>query len=168
LRCRIRRLPPPAPAPPKPSMVVPWEPLPPTAKDRFNAALAALEQKIKARPDSRDWCYRCWFDKLRNGADDHVIEWHRICPAQTGAIGAAYAVGACNVADGSPVDQAALEHAIHATSDVEKPNAGLSSSRSCDRTLSLRTSQPPKRSTWRISAQIGQQQKNPGSVYSCP
>lgn len=108
--------------PPPKKDVMPWEPLPPDAKDRFNKALDVLEQKVNAGQDARNWRYQCWIKKLRAGADDRVIEWHKICPAKTGAIGAAYIVGPCNLADGTPVDQERLEKAIHAVSDVEKAN----------------------------------------------
>jgi hypothetical protein len=113
------------PVPPPRSVVVPWEPLPDDAKDRFNKALDALEQKVKANRDGRNWRYLCWIGKRRGGADDRVIEWHKICPAKSGAIGAAYIVGPCNLTDGTPVDQILLENAIKSVSDVERANERL-------------------------------------------
>jgi hypothetical protein len=111
--------------PPPRSVVVPWEPLPDDAKDRFNKALDALEHKVNASSDKRSWRYLCWIRALRAGADDRVIEWSKICPAKTGALGAAYIVGPCNLADGTPVDQILLEKSIKSVSDVEKANTGL-------------------------------------------
>lgn len=108
--------------PPTKSTVVPWEPLPPDAKDRFSKALDVLEQKVNAGQDARNWRYQCWIKKLRAGADDRVIQWYKIYPAKTGAIGAAYIVGPRNMADGTPVDQEQLERLIRSVSDVPRAN----------------------------------------------
>jgi hypothetical protein len=64
-------------------------PLPANAEQRFRVALTALELKAQASTDARAWRYRCWLSKLKAGADDRVIKWHRICPGTSAAIGAA-------------------------------------------------------------------------------
>jgi hypothetical protein len=115
---------PPVP-PPQATAVWPTQPLPPDANERFRVALRALRDKISASGDARAWRYNCWLSKLEAGADDRVIEWHRICPRTTGAIGAAYIVGPCDLSAGSGVDQAALEAAVKSVQDVEPANQGL-------------------------------------------
>jgi hypothetical protein len=88
-------------------------------------AVAELQRQIAAANDARAWRYQCWLDKLAAGGDDRVIEWHKICPATSGAMGAAYLVGACDLAAGMPVDQKELQDAIHAVADVEPANERL-------------------------------------------
>jgi hypothetical protein len=114
------------PAPPKPPAWVDIAaPLPADAKKRFRAALKALELEAQASTDARAWRYRCWLAKLRAGADDRVIKWHRICPRTSGAIGAALIVGPCDITAGPAVDQADLEAAIASVDDVETANRRL-------------------------------------------
>jgi hypothetical protein len=117
----------PAPAPPAaaPKVVWPSEPLPPADKARFQVALDSLRKMVASSNDPRSWRYNCWLSKLTAGADDRVIEWHRICPTTSGAIGAAYVVGPCDITAGSSVDQAALEAAIKSIPDVEPANQRL-------------------------------------------
>ncbi len=115
-----------APAPPsRPSFVSPHEPLPPGEYGRLDAAVRSLRQKIDASNDPRAWRYRCWLTKLAAGADDRVIPWYRICPRTSGAIGAAYLVGPCDITAGSAVDQTELERAIRSVPDVEPANRRL-------------------------------------------
>ena len=111
------------PAPP--AFVNEAEPLPANATGRFSVALAELERQIAASTDPRTWRYRCWLGKLKAGGDDRVITWHRICPRTSGALGAAYVVGPCDITAGSAVDQTQLEAAIHAIADVEPANRRL-------------------------------------------
>jgi hypothetical protein len=114
------------PAPPVPTAFVSeTEPLPANAAGRFTVALAELERQIAASGDPRTWRYLCWLAKLKAGGDDRVITWHRICPRTSGAVGAAYVVGPCDITAGSAVDQAQLEGAIHAIADVEPANQRL-------------------------------------------
>jgi hypothetical protein len=117
--------PPATPAPPAVTFVNEFEPLPANATGRFSAALAELERQIAASGDSRTWRYLCWLAKLKAGGDDRVIQWHRICPRISGALGAAYIVGPCDITAGSAVDQTELEAAIHAIADVEPANERL-------------------------------------------
>ncbi len=114
--------PPPAP---RPRFVSPYEPLPPSEQGRLDTAVRSLTQKIDASGDPRAWRYRCWLAKLAAGADDRVIPWARICPRTSGAIGAAYLVGPCDITAGSAVDQTELERAIRAVPDVEPANRRL-------------------------------------------
>jgi hypothetical protein len=93
--------------------------------DRWRQASAALRRDIAAASDPRTWRYTCWLDKLDAGADDQLIQWHHICPAQTGALGAAYIVGPCDIGAGRPVDQAQLQAAIRSVADVEPANRNL-------------------------------------------
>jgi len=97
---------------PTKSTAVPWEPLPLDAKDRFNKALDALEQKVNGVQDPQNWRYKCWIKKLRAGADDRVIQWSRIYPLTSGPIGGAFVIGRHNMGDGTPVDQRQLEALI--------------------------------------------------------
>jgi hypothetical protein len=114
------------PQPPKPpAWVDTAAPLPADAEQRFRAALRALELKAQASTDARAWRYRCWLSKLKDGADDRVIKWHRICPRTSGAIGAALIVGPCDITAGSAVDQAELQAAISSVQDVEAANRRL-------------------------------------------
>lgn len=115
----------PAPPPAAPTVVSPREPLPPADKARFQAALDSLRQLVAASNDARVWRYNCWLSKLAAGADDRVIEWNRICPSTSGAIGAAYVVGPCDIGAGMSVDQAALQAAIKSIPDVEPANQRL-------------------------------------------
>jgi hypothetical protein len=112
----------PAPAPPA---TWPSRPLPPSAEGRFRVALRALQQKIAASNDPRAARYRCWLAKLEAGADDRVIQWHSICPRTSGAIGAAWVVGPCDITAGGAVNQAQLQAAIKSVGDVERANEQL-------------------------------------------
>jgi hypothetical protein len=115
-----------SPAPPKPpAWVDTAAPLPADAENRFRAALKALELKAQASTDARAWRYRCWLSKLRAGADDRVIKWHRICPRTSAAIGAALIVGPCDIGAGRAVDQLELEAAMTSVDDVEAANRRL-------------------------------------------
>lgn len=110
---------------PDPGPVSPREPLPASAAARFRVALEALDVKVRSSTDDRKSRYLCWFDKLRAAGDDRVIPWHRICPATSGATGAALIVGPCDMTAGMPVDQAALEASVSAVGDVETANEDL-------------------------------------------
>jgi hypothetical protein len=115
-----------SPVPPTPpAWVDTAAPLAADAEKRFHAALKALELKAQASTDARAWRYRCWLAKLKAGADDRVIKWHRICPRTSGAIGAALIVGPCDITAGPAVDQAELEAAITSVDDVEAANLRL-------------------------------------------
>jgi len=111
-----------APAP-KPDPVSVWHtrPLPASESARFDAALRHLEELVNKSSDARKWRYQCWFEKLKAapGADDRVIEWSRICPAKTGALGAAYIVGACDITWGTPVSQDDIYQNIKSIADVD-------------------------------------------------
>jgi hypothetical protein len=118
--------PPPAPAPkPAPPLVWGTRPLPPSESGRFDKALEHLEELVNKSTDARKWRYQCWFDKLKAGADDRVIEWSRICPAKTGAIGAAYIVGGCDITWGTPVSQDEIYKNIRSIPDVDAKGAGI-------------------------------------------
>jgi outer membrane protein OmpA-like peptidoglycan-associated protein len=119
-----------APAPtPKPTPVFVWPPfpLPPSEIERFNSALAKLEAKVKADNDPRKWRYECWFEKLKKSdADDRVIRWSKICPATSGAIGAAALVGSCDISVGGfPVKQDDIEKRIRSIPDVDTEGVKL-------------------------------------------
>ena len=190
--------------PPKPDPVFVWstEPLPASESPRFDAALKHLEGLVSKSSDARKWRYECWFDKLKMpDADDRVIEWSRICPAQTGAIGAAYIVGPCDITQGTPVDQNVIYKNIRSIPDVDAkgPEIGIITFLKSDFVVSeemtsmqlenLRATHDrvvtaiDKLDKWAdnpmggssamakeyvsIKDWIGQQQRNPKSVYSC-
>jgi hypothetical protein len=100
-------------------------PLPSSESARFDAALRHLEQLVGNSTDARKWRYQCWFDKLKAGGDDRVIEWSRICPAKTGAIGAAYIVGGCDITWGTPVSQDEIYKNIKSIADVDANGAEI-------------------------------------------
>jgi Putative peptidoglycan binding domain len=110
---------------PGPAMVRRTDPLPASAQSRYRAAVNALRREIDASGDPRARRYLCWLSKLDAGADDRVIPWHRICPRTTGAMGAAYAVGGCDITAGPAVDQAELQSAIRSVADVESAHRRL-------------------------------------------
>jgi hypothetical protein len=65
-------------------------------------------------------------DKLKqSNVDDRVVRWAGICPATSGAIGAAYVVGPCDLTSGRPVPQAEIESRIRSVSDVESVGPAL-------------------------------------------
>ncbi len=120
----------PAPAPrasdpapePKPAPVLVWgtNPLPASESGRFDAALRHLEDLVGKSNDDRKWRYQCWFNKLKTpDVDDRVIEWSKICPAKTGALGAAYVVGPCDLTQGTPVSQDDIFNNIKSIPDVD-------------------------------------------------
>jgi hypothetical protein len=114
--------PPTAPPPPTPGpQVLVWgtRPLPASENGRFTSALKKLQQKVAASGDPRTWRYVCWFAKLLSGADDRLIRWSSICPETSGAIGAAYIVGACDITLGRAVKQEHIEKGIKSISDVD-------------------------------------------------
>jgi hypothetical protein len=117
----------PAPAvAPSPPLVWYTGPLPPSETKRFNAAWLTLDALVKKSSDPGAWRYRCWLDKLQKPAtDDRVITWAKICPATSGAIGAAYVVGPCDLTAGTPVSQASIEKSIRATGDVDTAGQAL-------------------------------------------
>ena len=131
----LAKIPPPAPPPPapapKPAPPLVWGtmPLPPSESGRFDAALKHLEELVNKSTDKstidRKWRYQCWFDKLKAGADDRVIEWSRICPAKYGATGAAYIVGACDITWGTPVSQDEIYKNIRTIPDVDAKGAEI-------------------------------------------
>jgi hypothetical protein len=111
--------PPPAPAP-TPVLVWGTRPLPASESGRFDAALRHLEDLVNKSTDDRKWRYQCWIQKLKMpNVDDRVITWSRICPAKTGALGAAYIVGPCDITMGTPVSQDDLYNNIKSIADVE-------------------------------------------------
>jgi hypothetical protein len=102
------------------------QPLPPSEFHRFEQAVNDLEQKVAVTPDVRKRRHLCWLQKLkRPDVDDRVIGWSKICPKTSGAIGAARVVGPCDLTQGMPVDQAALERSIRSVGDVERANDSL-------------------------------------------
>ena len=126
----LAAIPPPAPpaAPaPKPAPPLVWGtmPLPTSEAPRFDAALSTLEDLVNKSNDPRKWRYQCWFNKLKAGADDRVVEWGRICPAKYGAIGAAYIVGPCDLTWGTPVSQDVIHKNIRTVADVEANGAAI-------------------------------------------
>jgi hypothetical protein len=112
----------PPPPPPKPAPAFVWgtHPLPPSESSRFDNALRHIEDLVNKSTDDRKWRYQCWIDKLKTSTvDDRVIEWSRICPKTTGALGAAYIVGACDITLGTPVSQVDLYNNIKSIADVD-------------------------------------------------
>ena len=101
------------------------DPLPASESGRFDKALKHLEELVNTSSDPRKWRYQCWFDKLKAGADDRVIEWSRICPAKYGATGAAYIVGACDITWGTPVSQDEIYKNIRSIPDVDAKGAEI-------------------------------------------
>lgn len=102
------------------------EPLPASEYPRFEKAIKDLEARAKATQDSRRRRYLCWINKLKNpGTDDRIIGWSKICPKTSGAVGAAFVVGPCDITQGMPVDQAELERRIRSIADVETANKSM-------------------------------------------
>jgi hypothetical protein len=107
-------------ASPSPAFVWPTHPLPPSETGRFVSALTKLEARVVGGNDPRTWRYLCWIEMLKNSkTDDRVIRWSRICPATTGALGAAWTVGPCDITMGMPVKQEEIEKAIRTAGDVD-------------------------------------------------
>jgi len=101
-------------------------PLPASEFQRFEKAVQDLEQKILASPDPRRRRFLCWIQKLKNpDVDDRIIGWSKICPKTSAAVGAAFVIGPCDITQGMPVDQAALERSIRSVDDVEPANQSL-------------------------------------------
>lgn len=98
-------------------------PLPPSEQQRFDKALFQLRIKVQANtsisaPTRRT--LECWFEKLQKpGVDDRIIQWSRICPSTSGAIGAAAIVGPCDYSIGMRPSQEEIENAFASASDVE-------------------------------------------------
>jgi hypothetical protein len=112
-------------APPTLPLIWPTSALPRSESGRFNTALAKLEQLVKASNDPRKWRYECWFEKLKKSdVDDRVIRWGHICPATSGAIGAAWVVGECPRINVRP-SQDAIEKAIRSIPDVDAKGDAL-------------------------------------------
>jgi hypothetical protein len=102
------------------------EPLPSSEFHRFDKAIKDLETKVSTTTDPRRWRYQCWIGKLKKpDTDDRIITWGRICPKTSGAIGAAWVVGPCDLTQGTPVDQATLQRSIRTVGDVEAANKAL-------------------------------------------
>jgi hypothetical protein len=123
----LKAFPPPAQLMPQPVTTRVWftEPLPPSEFHRFEKAIKDLEIKALTTQDPRRWRYLCWIDKLkRPDVDDRIIRWSSICP-KLGAIGAAFVVGPCDLTQGTPVDQTALQRSIRSVSDVDIANKSL-------------------------------------------
>lgn len=125
LRGRFPSAQPPPPPSSTPALIDPFGPLPPDAQGRFDAAAESLRAKIAASSDPRAWRYRCWLAKLASGADDRLVPWFRICPRTSGAVGAAFVVGPCDITAGSAVDQAELQAAVRSVADVEAASQRL-------------------------------------------
>ncbi len=107
-------------------LVWPTSPFPPAEASRFINALSKLETRVKSTPDPRNSRYQCWFPKLRNSSvDDRVIRWSKICPATTGALGAAFVVGPCDISMGFPVAQQKIENSIRSVADVDSVGQSL-------------------------------------------
>jgi hypothetical protein len=115
------------PASPKPPLVWWTSPLPPSESGRFDTALRKLEDEVKASNDPRKWRYNCWFEKLKkNDVDDRVVQWSRICPYKTGALGAAFLVGPCDLTTGpSPIPQEQIVKGIGSVGDVDAKGRSL-------------------------------------------
>lgn len=125
LRRRIPAAPAPQSAKPSAPFVWPTIPLPPSETSRFVRALTKLEAIVNASSDARKWRYQCWIDKLKKaGTDDRVVRWAHICPVKSGAIGAAYLVGPCDISI-TPVDQDRIEKSIQSVPDVDKVGGSL-------------------------------------------
>lgn len=117
---------PPSRVPHKPKSVWKTRPLPDSEFYRFEKALENLKSELSKIKDPRMQRYLCWFDKLKKrDTDDRIIGWSKICPSTSGAIGAAFVVGACDITQGTPVNQEKLEKAIRSASDVETANQSL-------------------------------------------
>ena len=102
------------------------EPLPPSEFHRFEKAIKALELKVLSSQDPRRSRYLCWINKLKRPAvDDRIIEWNKICPQTSGAVGAAFVVGPCDITQGTPVNQSDLEQSIRSVKDVATANRSL-------------------------------------------
>jgi hypothetical protein len=111
---------------PSPPLVWFTAPLPPSETKRFDAAWLTLDALVQKSTDPAAWRYRCWLDKLKKSdTDDRVITWAKICPATSGAVGAAYVVGACDITRGMPVNQATIEKSIRSTADVDTAGQAL-------------------------------------------
>lgn len=120
--------PPPVAADPEPPPALVWgtRPLPASESPRFHAALRHLETLVAKTTDARKWRYQCWIGKLKEpGVDDRVIEWGRVCPAKTGATGAAYVVGPCDLTWGTPVSQDDIFQNIKTIADVDANGADI-------------------------------------------
>src|SRR5262245_55666291 len=107
---------PPTPVAPPPvqQKVLVWgtRPLPASENARFFSAFQKLQKLVSASGDPRSWRYWCWFNKLLMGGDDRLVRWSTICPRKSGAIGAAYVVGPCDLTLGSPVRQEDIQNGI--------------------------------------------------------
>jgi hypothetical protein len=57
--------------------------------------------------------------------DDRVVRWGQICPITTGAIGAAYMVGPCDLMMGTPVKQQDIQTTIRSIADVDTKGPAL-------------------------------------------
>jgi Putative peptidoglycan binding domain len=109
-----------------PVSVWPTHPLPPSESARFVTALANLENKVAASDDPRKWRYQCWFEKLKTSdVDDRVIQWGAICPSTSGAIGAAFVVGPCDIERSMGPTQEEIEKAIRSVEDVDAVGQSL-------------------------------------------
>jgi len=108
------------------AVVWPTEPLPPSETPQFDTALRGLEGLVAGTTDARKWRYDCWIGKLkRPDVDDRVVEWARICPSTSGAIGAAFVVGPCDLRIGMRPSQQEIENAIDSIDDVENKGSTL-------------------------------------------
>lgn len=112
--------------PPTSKFVWYTQPLPVSEFQRFEKAIRNLENEVANIQDPRKQRYLCWIKKLKNpDVDDRIIGWSKICPSISGAIGASYVVGACDITQGTPVNQTEFERSIRSVSDVEKANQSL-------------------------------------------
>ena len=113
---------------------------------RFLKDLAQLEALVISTPDSRNWRYLCWFEKLkRPDVDDRVIRWGSICP--TVGVFPSPIIGPCDITEGwvGPQQAQNLWNKIQAVGDVDTagPSLGIISFLKVDIVMAVEmTSQP--------------------------
>ena len=101
----------PKPASEPPAIVFPHKPLPEASHDRFLEALDALESQLDQSNNASKSRYKCWFQKLRDGGDDRIVDWRRIYPKTAAPV---LIVGMRDVSWGRlTVDQTELEDAVN-------------------------------------------------------
>lgn len=115
-------IPPPGPFP----SIFPTYPWPASESGRFAKALTKLESLVKGTSDPRNWRYQCWFQKLKNPrVDDRLIKWSTICPSAGGSVAPRILIGACDITQGWPMDQALLQNKVHSVADVDSVGQSL-------------------------------------------
>ena len=99
------------------------KPLHPSLNSQFDKALYDLWVKVYTSSSisysNRDTLL-CWLSKLRNpNVDDRVIQWIKICPNTTGAIGAARIVGPCQIGGYPRPSQLEIENTFRNADDID-------------------------------------------------